>query len=214
MSARQGEATVIVGPNGAGKSTLLQAIIGALPTTSGTIAFNSHPIRSVSVENNVRLGMSLVPEGRHIFASLSVEENLLLARVVCPDRHAFNLSLERVLTQFPILRSRYKGSAGLLSGGEQQQLAIARALIQQPALLMIDEPSLGLAPLIIDGIYERLAELKDDGLILLIVEQSTARVIGLADKVYVLRNGSVVLEQASDALRDTATLDDLYFDHG
>lgn len=212
VTAETGKATIIVGPNGSGKSTLLQAIIRELPATGGTVTFKGRPVVPGSVEANVRLGISLVPEGRHVFATMSVEENLLLAQVVCPDRSVFKQSLERVLTQFPILRERYKGSAGLLSGGEQQQLAIARALVQQPSLLMIDEPSLGLAPLVIDGIYETLAGLRDDGLTLLIVEQSTSRVLSLADKVYALRNGSVVMEQKSEALQDTAMLDALYFE--
>jgi len=206
-----GEALFVVGPNGAGKSTLVQSIIGAHPLAGGSISFRGATISGRSTEANVRSGLCLVPEGRHVFATMSVAENLRLAEVVSSDRKQFQEDEERVLTQFPILRSRYRGSAGMLSGGEQQQLAIARALVQRPTLLMVDEPSLGLAPLITDDIYENLKSLKENGLTLLVVEQSTARIADIADKVLVLKNGRIAAAKTVDEEADLQAIEELYF---
>ncbi|MCC5999691.1 MAG: ABC transporter ATP-binding protein [Pararhodobacter sp.] len=207
----QGEAVFVVGPNGAGKSTLLKTVAGLLRPARGRIDFDGQPVGGGAPERLCRQGLALVPEGRHIFRTLSVEENLLVGMMIRRDRAAVKDDLERILGLFPILRDRFRGVAGNLSGGEQQQLAIARALLQRPRLLMIDEPSLGLAPLVIDQVYASLRALNADGLTLLVVEQSTARVLDLATRVYVLRSGKVVLADTAEALATGVAMEEAYF---
>lgn len=215
LTVEKGEAAFVVGPNGAGKSTLLKSIVGLITPFQGTITYQDQRINGMAPERLCREGLVLVPEGRSIFRSLTVEENLRLGGMGREDKDVLASDLEGVLTSFPILRSRYKGVAGHLSGGEQQQLAIARAVLQQPALIMIDEPSLGLAPLVIDDVYESLRKLnRETGLTLLIVEQSTARILDFADRVYVLRNGRVVLSGTSGSLMDEKALEEAYFGYG
>lgn len=211
FEANAGDALFVVGPNGAGKSTLVQTIIGAHPVAVGSVSFRGAQITGRPVEANVRSGLCLVPEGRHVFASMSVAENLRLAKVAVANRAQFEEDEERILTQFPILRSRYRGSAGMLSGGEQQQLAIARALVQRPTLLMVDEPSLGLAPMMTDGIYDILRSLHETGLTLLVVEQSTARIKEIASKVLVLKNGRIAAERTVSNDSDVEAIEELYF---
>lgn len=217
ISVEAGEAVFIVGPNGAGKSTLLKAISGLLSPASGVIRLEGDDIGGQAPEKLCRRGLALVPEGRHIFRTLSVEENLAVGSMVRSSRAEVAVDMERVLTIFPILKERFKGVAGHLSGGEQQQLAVARAILQRPRLLMIDEPSLGLAPLVIDQVYDNLRMLNETGLTLLVVEQSTARVLDLATRVYVLRNGNVVLAEKAAALAEGTALEEAYFgyaEHG
>jgi branched-chain amino acid transport system ATP-binding protein len=211
VSVSQGEAVFIVGPNGAGKSTLLKTIAGLLKPASGSIQLDGADIAGEAPERLCTQGLALVPEGRHIFRTLTVGENLRVGSVIRKDKAALAQDMERVLDAFPILRDRLSGIAGNLSGGEQQQLAIARALLQRPRLLMIDEPSLGLAPLVIDQVYASLRALNAEGLTLLVVEQSTARVLDLATRVYVLRNGGVVLAESAEALADGDALEEAYF---
>lgn len=209
-----GEIVFVVGPNGAGKSTLLKTISGLMAPTGGTLAFNGEAIAGQPPEKLCRKGLALVPEGRSIFRTLTVQENLLLGGMIRKDKEEAAADLERVLETFPILKARYRGVAGHLSGGEQQQLAIARAILQRPSLMMIDEPSLGLAPLVIDQVYESLRQLNAGGLTLLVVEQSTARILDLASRIYVLRNGHVALEGAASDLADGHALEDAYFGYG
>ncbi|RKP58667.1 ABC transporter ATP-binding protein [Pararobbsia silviterrae] len=211
LTIRAGEVVFVVGPNGAGKSTLLKCISGLLKPRSGSIAFAGQPIVGEQPERLCRRGLALVPEGRHIFGTLTVEENLRLATMHRKDRADVRADLERMLKTFPILEKRLKGAAGYLSGGEQQQLAIARAVLLKPSLMMIDEPSLGLAPLVTDQVYEGLRTLNESGLTLLVVEQSTSRVLDLADRVLVLRNGKVVKTQEADELGNGDTLEAAYF---
>ena len=211
VSVEAGEAVFIVGPNGAGKSTLLKTISGLLKPSAGSITFDGRSIAGGVPERLSGQGLALVPEGRHIFRTLTVQENLAVGAMIRSDKAAVAEDLERVLDIFPILRERFSGIAGNLSGGEQQQLAIARALLQRPRLLMIDEPSLGLAPLVIDQVYESLRTLNADGLTLLVVEQSTARVLDLATRVYVLRNGEVVLAETAEALAGSDQMEEAYF---
>ncbi|MCC7482036.1 MAG: ABC transporter ATP-binding protein [Hyphomicrobiales bacterium] len=211
LTVGKGEVVFVVGPNGAGKSTLLRTIAGLMSPTSGEITFQERRINGSAPEQLCRRGLSLIPEGRHIFKTLTVEENLRVGAIVRHDKSALRHDLETVLDTFPILRERYKGVAGHLSGGEQQQLAIARAILQRPLLLMIDEPSFGLAPLVIDQVYDRLRKLNEDGLTLLIVEQSTARIMDFASRIFVTRNGHVVLEGTPDTLQDGEAVDAAYF---
>ena len=212
LTVEKGEIVFVVGPNGAGKSTLLKTISGLQSPFAGEIRFQGNRINGMPPEKLCREGLVLVPEGRSIFRTLTVQENLALGGMGRKDREVLEGDLEQVLTVFPILRARYHGVAGLLSGGEQQQLAIARAILQQPTLIMIDEPSLGLAPLVIDQVYDSLRALnRDSGMTLLIVEQSTARILDLAHKVYVLRNGQVVLSGKVDEIGGDRALEDAYF---
>lgn len=210
LTVKTGSITFVVGPNGAGKSTLLLTIAGGLAPVSGRIVFSGADVAGRSAEELVRVGLSLVPEGRQIFSSLSVAENLKLGLMIGKARAA-GADLDRVLGFFPILSERYSQSAGTLSGGEQQQLAIARALLTKPRFLLIDEPSLGLAPLIVDGVYRVLQQLRNEGLTMLIVEQRTSRVADFGDHVFVLREGHVVFDRAKKALHGQQELEDAYF---
>ncbi|APG86541.1 ABC transporter ATP-binding protein [Sinorhizobium americanum] len=211
ITVKEGEVVFVVGPNGAGKSTLLKTISGLMTPTAGEIRFQGDRIDGRGPETLCRRGLALIPEGRHIFKTLTVQENLQVGAMIRKDSADVRSDMEMVLDTFPILRERFKGVAGYLSGGEQQQLAIARSILQRPALLMIDEPSLGLAPLVIDQVYDSLRKLNETGLTLLIVEQSTGRVMELASRIYVLRNGKVVLEGDREELTDTSALDAAYF---
>ncbi|MEJ2626722.1 MAG: ABC transporter ATP-binding protein [Pseudolabrys sp.] len=211
LEVRKGEIVFVGGPNGAGKSTLLKTISGLMSPESGSIKLDGEEIAGLPPERLCRKGLSLVPEGRSIFRTLTVEENLLLATMIRKDKREAAADLDTALDTFPVLKERFRGIAGHLSGGEQQQLAIARAILQRPSLLMIDEPSLGLAPLIIDQVYAGLAQLNAGGLTLLVVEQSTARVLDLASRIYVLRNGHVALHGSADELAAGHALEEAYF---
>ena len=211
IRVKKGEVVFVVGPNGAGKSTLLKTISGLMTPTGGEIRFQGERIDGRGPETLCRRGLALIPEGRHIFKTLTVQENLQVGAMIRKNSAEVRSDMEMVLDTFPILRERFKGVAGNLSGGEQQQLAIARSILQRPALLMIDEPSLGLAPLVIDQVYDSLRKLNETGLTLLIVEQSTGRIMELASRIYVLRNGKVVLERDREELTDTSALDAAYF---
>lgn len=212
LTVREGETVFVVGPNGAGKSTLLKAVSGLLAASGGHVTFRGSALNGKTPEQICRSGLCLIPEGRHIFKSLTVAENLRVGLLIRKDSAAVQQDdLQVVLETFPILRERYHGIAGYLSGGEQQQLAIARAILQRPSLLMIDEPSLGLAPLVIDQVYENLKRLNETGLTLLIVEQSTGRIMDLASRIYVLRNGKIVLHGTPAELSDGDQLDAAYF---
>lgn len=210
LDVPQGGITFVVGPNGAGKSTLLKSVAGLIRPLAGDIEMEGRAIGGRSPETLCREGLALVPEGRNVFGTLTVEENLGLA--LSTRRNASGAQdLEMALDMFPILRQRYKGAAGYLSGGEQQQLAIARAMLLRPRLLLIDEPSLGLAPLVIDQVYDKLRQLNQSGMTLLVVEQSTARVMDLATHVHVLRNGQVALTCAAGEIGDGRALEQAYF---
>ena len=187
----EGEAVALIGPNGAGKTTTLSAIFGLVPPAGGTITFEDESLLGASPENVLRRGLALVPEGRHIFGTLTVAENLQLGTTARRDRGAAEADLARTLERFPVLKSYYSSSAGNLSGGEQQQLAIARALLSRPRLMLLDEPSLGLAPVVIDVVFDALEELRKEGVTILLVEQNAARAVEFADRAYILRTGRV-----------------------
>ncbi|WP_045023637.1 ABC transporter ATP-binding protein [Agrobacterium arsenijevicii] len=198
------EIVCIIGPNGAGKSTTLAAVAGGVAPFIGSVLLAQSPISGLGPENISKLGVSLVPEGRHIFGSLTVDENLMIGSHSRSDRKAVAEDRANLLDLFPRLGERLKYPAGRLSGGEQQMLAIARAIMTKPKLLLVDEPSLGLAPKIVDQIYEILQGLrKREGLTLLINEQSSNRILKHADRIYVLRAGQIQLEgKASDFAGD------------
>jgi branched-chain amino acid transport system ATP-binding protein len=209
LTVGEGEIVGLVGPNGAGKSTTLSAIVGLVPAAAGGITFAGESLVGVPTEKIVRRGIGIVLEGRRMFSMLTVGENLLLGRVAARTR-GVDAALERVLNRFPILRDAFDDPAGRLSGGEQQQLALARALLGEPRLLLLDEPSLGLAPLVVDLIFDTLAELRRDGATILLVEQNIRRTIGLADRTYVLRAGRVALSGTRSELADIDELEGAY----
>jgi branched-chain amino acid transport system ATP-binding protein len=206
----EGETVGIVGPNGAGKTTLTLALAGALPVASGTIRFDGQAIAH-RPEEVAALGVSLVPEGRRIFEGLTVQENLFLGLSTRrPDRAERNRALDEMYAMFPILAERRHGLATRLSGGEQQQLAIARALLSRPRLLILDEPSLGLAPMMVDKVYEVLLGLRRQGLSILLVEQNPMRIAVVADRLIVLSGGEVRLQGAARELISDVRLEQAY----
>jgi branched-chain amino acid transport system ATP-binding protein len=206
LSVRPGELVTLIGANGAGKSTLLSAICGLLPTWKGEINFQDRSLKGADPPDIVGRGISLVPEGRLIFPPLSVLDNLKLGaytRLRKKERAKVEEDLERVVEMFPILKERARQPAGTLSGGEQQMLAIGRALMARPRLLALDEPSMGLAPLIVEQILGTLQNLKSEGLTILLVEQNAQAALQIADRGYVLETGKVVLQGATrDLLTD------------
>jgi branched-chain amino acid transport system ATP-binding protein len=188
LNVGQGEVIGMIGPNGAGKSSILRSICGLVRPSSGRATFEDRVLTGMAPEQIASLGLALVPEGRHIFKTLTVAENL---RLGARDEAGIGELMEQTLARFPILRERAGQRADRLSGGEQQQLAIARALLGRPKLLILDEPSLGLAPKMIDVIYELLQELREEGVTMLLVEQNAARTIDFCDRCLVLSTGKV-----------------------
>ncbi len=202
LEVNKGEIICVVGPNGAGKSTTLLTIAGAQSSTQGSILLAGESIAGQSPENIARKGISLVPEGRHVFTQLTVEENIRLGTGMRKDRDQIESDFHNMLNHFPFLEKRLKTPGGKLSGGEQQQLVIARALMTRPEIIMLDEPSLGLGPIVVDTVYSILHTLRDQGITLLVVEQSTHRALENADRVYVLRRGQIELQGKSSELSD------------
>ncbi len=212
LTVEAGETVFVTGPNGAGKSTLLKAIAGVVTPASGSVSFDGRDLAGNAPETTARLGFSMVPEGRQVFGGLTVDENLRLGAGVRSDRAAVARDLAAVYETFPMLAERKGGTAGLLSGGQQQMLVIARALMTAPRLIAIDEPSLGLAPIVIDQVYELLLRLRAErGLTLLIVEQSSTRAMLTGGRMALLRAGRVVLEGDAQALGKTDAVERAYF---
>ncbi|MGA2093033.1 MAG: ABC transporter ATP-binding protein [Sedimentisphaerales bacterium] len=208
-----GEAVAIIGANGAGKTTLLKTIAGILRPRSGKILFNKLDITKEPLEKIVGMGCCLVPEGRHIFSTMTVKENLVLGAYLRQrnrDSADVNTSLKQVYKLFGILEERANQLAGTLSGGQQQMLAIGRALMSRPKLLMMDEPSLGVAPILVKSIYKTIAELKREGLTILLVEQNARAALVLADRGYVFETGQIVLEGTSRDLSDNPEVQRAY----
>jgi branched-chain amino acid transport system ATP-binding protein len=198
----EGQLVAVVGPNGAGKSTLFKTISGVLPTTSGSIRFNGVDIGDIPAARRPHLGIAHVPEGRQVFPSLTVMENLELGATTEAGRRDWKDNRERILNWLPRLAERRDQMAGTLSGGEQQMLAVGRGLASSPKLLMLDEPSMGLSPVMADFIFERLIEIRrETGLTVLLVEQRVAEALESADYGYVLEAGRVVLEGRHDELK-------------
>lgn len=210
LTVAEGETVGVIGPNGAGKSTLMMCICGALNPTAGTITFKGENITGGRIETIVRAGVALVPEARFIFGSLTVKENLQLGGTIQRDKKIVAADIDRMLHVFPPLQKYFTSAAGGLSGGEQQMLAIARALLSRPTLLLLDEPSLGLSPVMVDNVFEVLGDLKREGTTMLLVEQNARRTLGLADRVYALQTGEVQMEGASADLSKNASFETLY----
>lgn len=205
-----GQLTTIIGPNGAGKTTLLRAIMGLVPVTSGTITLDGAPIAGTATSRMAALGIALIPEGRMIFRDMTVEENLLLGAYPVRREGDVAARLAQACAMFPRLAERRRQIAGSLSGGEAQMLAMARGLMADPKLLLIDEPSLGLAPVVVQEIFALLRRLKDAGRTIVLVEQNTQRAVEVADAVYLMQGGKVVLEQPAAEV-NLASLHRLYF---
>lgn len=200
IEIREGEIVAIIGSNGAGKSTLLNTISGLLRPKSGTILYNNNPLEKIRPDHIVGMGICQVPEGRRIFATMSVRENLEMGAQLEQNQKTFDKNLDLVYQLFPRLKERVKQEAGTLSGGEQQMLAIGRAMMGNPKLLLLDEPSLGLAPVLIEDVYRVIVEIQKSGTPILLVEQNAYQALKVADRGYVIETGNIVLEDAADRL--------------
>jgi branched-chain amino acid transport system ATP-binding protein len=211
LEVAEGEVVAVIGPNGAGKSTLLLTIAGVVRARSGEVRLAGTPVGGLAPERLVAMGVSLVPEGRRIFGSMTVAENVRIGATARSDGGEIAADIDRVLTMFPILRERYAQKAGKLSGGEQQMLAIARALMARPRLLLIDEPSLGLAPLIVAQVYDTVRQMQRSGMTILVVEQNVHRALAAADRTYVLSSGAVTMSGRSNELAAAQGFDEAYF---
>ena len=200
FTVHQGEVTTLIGTNGAGKTTTLRTLSGLLRPTAGRITFDGQDLATVPAHKIVALGLAHSPEGRHIFPRMTIEENLLLGAFLRTDAAGIAADVERAYSLFPILGERRRQAAGTLSGGEQQMLAMGRALMSQPKLLMLDEPSMGLSPLMIQKIMSTIVELKASGTTILLVEQNAQAALSLSDRGYVMETGRVVLSGTGAAL--------------
>jgi len=196
-----GEIVTLIGANGAGKSTTLNTICGLTPPRQGTIVFDGEPIHELPAHEIVMRGVSQAPEGRRIFARLTVTENLEMGAFVRKDKENIQRDMERVFVLFPRLKERHKQVAGTLSGGEQQMLAIGRALMANPRLLLLDEPSMGLAPLLVEAIFNTITEINEQGSTILLVEQNALMALSVAHRGYVMQTGEIVLHETASALQ-------------
>ena len=210
LHVEQGEIVGLIGVNGAGKSTTLMTIAGVLQPRRGTIAFGGESIVGSPPEDIVRKGIALIPEGRRIFPGLTVEENLRLGASIRSDRSGVQRDLDEMCERFPVLADRLHQAAGTLSGGEQQQLAIARGLMSRPTLLMLDEPSLGLAPQLVEEMFQLVAQLHKTGVTILLVEQNVERTLDIAGRVYLLNTGEVEFEGMAGELRERVDFESAY----
>ncbi len=208
FTINKGECIGLIGPNGAGKTTTLNAIAGVLKTSGGSISYEGERLPNQAPEATVRKGISLVPEGRRVFQGLTVEQNLVLGASTRTDNEVES-DIEAMKKRFPALDKYATTRAGSLSGGEQQQIALARALMARPSLLLLDEPSLGLAPLIVDQVFELVDQLRSEGITILLVEQNGLRTLELADRSYVLQGGRI--ELTADSAEDFAEVEKAYF---
>jgi len=209
LSVGDGEVVGLIGPNGAGKTTLLATIAGLLAPAGGTVTFDGHDVTASAPDKMLKAGLALVPEHRRIFVDLTVEENLKIGGVTLPRAERAQ-TLEEVADLFEVLRGKWDTAAGFLSGGEAQQLAIARALMSKPRLLMMDEPSLGLAPVLVDLVFDLIKTLRDQGRTLLVVEQNSQRMLEVSDRAYVLRSGELVAQGTGAELLERTDLFDTF----
>ncbi len=210
LTVGKGEIVTLIGANGAGKSTTLRTVSGLLRPLSGSIEFEGNDITHASAHRRVEMGIVQVPEGRRVFPHMSVKENLDLGAYVRKDRAGIREDFERVFTLFPILAERRKQAAGTLSGGQQQMLAIGRALMARPRVLLMDEPSLGLAPLLVKEIFQVIAEIRKQGVTVLLVEQNAHMSLSIADRGYVLETGRIVLEGPAKELLENEEVKKAY----
>jgi branched-chain amino acid transport system ATP-binding protein len=209
LQVRQGQLVALVGANGAGKTTLLRAISGVQPISAGSIAFAGQDVSRMSADKRVRAGICQVPEGRQVFGPMSVEDNLRLGAYTRPKSELAG-DLDRVYALFPVLKEKRLLTAGMLSGGQQQMLAMARALMGHPKLLLLDEPSMGLAPLLIKEIFRIVESLRDEGITIFLVEQNAHAALAIADIGYVIETGAIVLSGPGPELLDNEQVQSAY----
>lgn len=203
LEVNEGEIVSLIGANGAGKTTILHTITGLKDATSGSITYNDTDLRKIDPSNIVTLGMAHVPEGRHVFSQMTVEENLKMGAYYRKDKPKIELDIYDIYKRFPRLKERYKQTAGTLSGGEQQMLAMGRAIMSQPKILLMDEPSMGLSPLLVKEIFKIVEELHDTGITILLVEQNAKMALSIAYRAYVLETGHVSMTgNAKELLAD------------
>ena len=203
FKVNEGEVVSLIGANGAGKTTILHTITGLLKASSGNIMFNGTDITKVPAHKIVSMGMAHVPEGRRVFANLSVMQNLKMGAYTRKDKDEIEKNFEMVFSRFPRLKERQNQMAGTLSGGEQQMLAMGRALMSNPKIILMDEPSMGLSPIFVNEIFDIIRAVKADGTTVLLVEQNAKKALSIADRAYVLETGNIVLEgKASDLLNN------------
>ena len=214
LDVRPGEVVLVLGRNGAGKSTLLRSIAGFIKPTRGTVTFKGREITGQSPESNARQGLRLILDGHRVFPELSVADNIRLGAAIHDDRRAFEVLAGPVLDFFPILRTKLRSAARDLSGGQQQMLALAQAFVARPAVLLCDEPSLGLAQALIPPILEFLKNWARDGVAVLIVEQQIDLALSVADRALVLERGVITLEGSAQALKDDARVQEIYLGTG
>ena len=200
FEVNEGEIVTLIGANGAGKTTTMQSVVGLIPARAGTITFEGKDITKTPCHKIVHLGMTQVPEGRRIFQELTVYENLMMGAYSMKNQSGFKNDLEAIYERFPRLAERKNQIAGTLSGGEQQMLAMGRAIMSHPKLLMLDEPSMGLSPLLVDQVFEIIKDINRDGTTILLVEQNAGKSLAISDRAYVLENGSIVLSGKGDEL--------------
>ena len=193
FEVNEGEIVTLIGANGAGKTTTMQSVVGLIPSRAGKVIFEGKDITKTPCHKIVHMGMTQVPEGRRIFQELTVYENLLMGAYSIKDQSGFKNDLEAIYTRFPRLAERKNQIAGTLSGGEQQMLAMGRAIMSHPKLLMLDEPSMGLSPLLVDQVFEIIKDINRDGTTILLVEQNAGKSLAISDRAYVLENGQIVL---------------------
>jgi branched-chain amino acid transport system ATP-binding protein len=210
LTVEEGEVVTLIGSNGAGKSTTLRSISGLTPPREGSIKFEDTEIGEVPPQEIVERGISLSPEGRHVFPRMTVRENLDLGAYLRKDRDGIENDRERVYSLFPRLKERERQKGGTMSGGEQQMLAIGRALMANPRLLLLDEPSMGIAPILVERIYETIAEINRQGTTILLVEQNANYALEVSKRGYVLETGKIALEDASSALRTNPDVQKAY----
>lgn len=210
LEVKKGEIVTLIGANGAGKTSTLRAISGLQPYKNGTILYNDKDIKKIPVNKIVSLGLSHVPEGRKIFANMTVYENLLLGAYLRKDTKEIQKDLEDVFLKFPRLKERKKQLAGTLSGGEQQMLAIGRALMNRPDMLILDEPSMGLAPIIVKEIFNIIVDINKSGTTILLVEQNANMALSIANRAYVLENGHIILSGDSKEISNNEAVKNAY----
>jgi branched-chain amino acid transport system ATP-binding protein len=210
IDVNEGECVTLIGSNGAGKSTTLRSISGLTPPRQGSIRFDGREITETPPQEIVSLGVAHSPEGRHVFPRMTVFENLMLGAYLRQDENGIAEDIERVYSLFPRLKERERQKGGTMSGGEQQMLAIGRALMAQPKLLLLDEPSMGIAPILVERIYETIAEINKQGTTILLVEQNANFALGVSSRAYVLETGAVTLADRSDALRENPEVQRAY----
>jgi branched-chain amino acid transport system ATP-binding protein len=203
LEVKQGEIVTLIGANGAGKTTTLRTIAGLKKPSSGSVLLKGQDITAATPRQRVQMGAAMVPEGRHVFTGMTVQENLEMGAFLRRDKRAIADDMEMVCDYFPILRSRRKQLAGTLSGGEQQMLAMARALMSRPEILLLDEPSMGLSPLLVSEIFSIIRTINEAGTTILLVEQNAGMALQIASRAYVMETGSIVLSGSGEALMES-----------